>query len=271
MQETHYPCVLTIAGTDPSGGAGIQADIKAISATGSYAASVITALVAQNTQGVQAIQEVPAEFVKQQLDSVLSDLNIQAVKIGMLHHEKIIDIIASLLKKSKLKNIVLDPVMVAKNGCELLPADKVAYLKNNLLSLVDLVTPNIFEAEKILGEKITHLTEMEAAAEKIGSHYGVKVLLKGGHLDSEQAVDVFYDPAHAQPVWFIAKRIVTRNTHGTGCTLSSAIASYLAQGYVLPEAIEKAKQYMTAAIDSGSRLHIGHGCGPVNHFYAVRL
>lgn len=267
MKIINFPCVLTIAGTDPSGGAGIQADIKAITATGSYAASIITALVAQNTKGVQAIEEVSSDFLVKQIDSVFSDLKISAVKIGMLHNEKVIETIENALIKLKPKNIVLDPVMVAKNGCELLPLNIIDFLKNRLLPLVHLITPNIFEAEKIWESKIDNLNKMEQASEELGKYFKLNVLIKGGHLKSEQSPDVLYSFADNHHHWFHAKRIDTKNTHGTGCTFSSAIASYLANDYPLPNAIAAAKAYLTNAIKYGSKMKIGKGAGPVNHFY----
>lgn len=262
-----YACVLTIAGTDPSGGAGIQADIKAITATGGYAASVITALVAQNTQGVQAIQEVPPAFITQQLDSVFHDLDIKAVKIGMLHNANVIETVASAIEKYQAKHIVLDPVMVAKNGCELLLPKTVHFLKERLFPLVDLITPNLFEAEKIIEEKIDSPEKMEIAAKKIGEIFNINVLLKGGHLASSQSSDVIYLKENNKSHWFHAERISTKNTHGTGCSLSSAIASFLAQDYSIDNAIHAAKQYLTNAIQSASTLQIGRGCGPIDHFY----
>lgn len=267
MSRNNYPCVLTIAGTDPSGGAGVQADIKTITATGSYAASVITALVAQNTQGVQAIQEVTPEFVTQQLNSVFSDMTISAVKIGMLHTEAVIEAVAAILEKYEPNYIVVDPVMVAKNGCELLPSSRVQYLKERLFPLVHLMTPNLFEAEKILGEKIENIMQMESAAERMANSYQINVLVKGGHLDTCLSSDVLYSYLDKKHKWFHEERIQTKNTHGTGCTLSTAIASYLAQGYAVSDAVHAAKQYLTKAIHSGSTLQIGRGCGPVDHFY----
>jgi len=269
MKKINPPCVLTIAGTDPSGGAGIQADIKTISANGCYAASVITALVAQNTLGVQAIQEVSADFLMQQLNSVFSDLEISAIKIGMLHNKAIIKTISSTLEQIRPKNIVLDPVMVAKNGCVLLPEEIIDYLKEKLFPLVDLITPNLFEAEKLLGKKIETLNKMESAAEELGKTFNINVLVKGGHLDTQESSDVLYLTKESSHHWFHTARIHTKNTHGTGCTLSSAIASYLAHGHTLQKAIHASKQYLTNAIKSGSMLQIGHGCGPVNHFYLL--
>lgn len=267
MKNNNMPCVLSIAGTDPSGGAGIQADIKTISANQCYAASVITALVAQNTQGVQAIQEVSADFVIQQMHSVFNDLEISAVKIGMLHNENIIEAVSLMLEKIKLKHVVLDPVMVAKNGCELLSLNIIDFLKSRLFSLVSLITPNLFEAEKIIGRKIATPSDMEKVATEIGTQFNVNVLVKGGHLNAAQAMDVLYIAKEASHHWFFAERIQTKNTHGTGCTLSSAIASHLARGFRLQDAINSAKKYLSNAIQSGSTWQIGQGCGPVNHFY----
>lgn len=270
MHKTHLPCVVSIAGTDPSGGAGIQADIKVISATGSYAASVITALVAQNTCGVQAILDVPAVFVQQQIDSVFSDLTIDAVKIGMLHNAEIIDVVARALERYKPTHIVFDPVMVAKNGCALIAPNTIDILKQRLLSLCTLLTPNLPEAEKLTGQSIVTLSEMESAAALIGKQFSVNVLLKGGHYIGEQSSDVLYFQKYASFHWFHAQRVQTKNTHGTGCSLSSAIASFLVQNVDLVEAISRSKKYLTCAILSGSTQSIGNGCGPVDHFYFLR-
>ncbi len=267
MEKNNYICVLTIAGFDPSGGAGILTDIKTISATGCYPVSVIAALTAQNTQGIQAIQEIPTHFVMQQMDSIFSDLEIRAVKIGMLHTKENIEAVSSALEKLKPKNIILDPVMIATDGCKLLPSLDIHFLKERLFPLVDLITPNIVEAEIIIGEKIETLSEMESAAERIANTYNVNILLKGGHLKGKQSSDVLYSKNDFNHNWFHEKRINTKNTHGTGCTLSSAITSYLAQGYTLQNAIFSAKKYLTKAIGSGSTFQLGSGCGPVNHFY----
>lgn len=264
------PCVVTIAGTDPSGGAGIQADIKTIAATGGYAASIITALVAQNTQGVQAIQEVPVAFITKQIEVVFSDLTIAAVKIGMLHNKEVIAAIAAALEKYQPDFIVLDPVMVAKDGSTLLDLATIDYLKNRLLPLVTLITPNLFEAEKIVGHPITDTESMAKAAAAISQQFNIHVLLKGGHLATPDSSDVLYLRAAQAPLWFEAKRIASQNTHGTGCTLSAAIASYLAQQYDLATAVKMAKAYLTQAIAMGSRQRIGKGRGPVDHFYFMR-
>ncbi|MES2997730.1 MAG: bifunctional hydroxymethylpyrimidine kinase/phosphomethylpyrimidine kinase [Pseudomonadota bacterium] len=258
--------VLSIAGTDPSGGAGIQADIKTLSATGSYAASVITVLVAQNTQGVQAIQEIPLTFIQQQIDAVFTDLSIAAVKLGMLYQEDIIRLITDNIKKYHPPFIVLDPVMTAQSGDCLLKANAVTAL-TDLFPFVTLITPNIPEAEILLNQKIRDQEQMKSAAIQLAKTYKVSVLLKGGHLDSDDSPDILYDNAKGKIYRFDSPRIDTLHTHGTGCTLSSAIASYLAQDYDLHQAIHKAKAYLYQAIDAGKDLNIGKGKGPVNHFY----
>jgi hydroxymethylpyrimidine/phosphomethylpyrimidine kinase len=258
--------VLSIAGTDPSGGAGIQADIKAISATGSYAASVITALVAQNTTGVQGIHAVPVGFVKQQLDSVCTDLTIHAVKLGMLHTANIMQDVVDALEHYQLPHVVLDPVMVAKNGSPLLDASLITCLKKTLFSHATLLTPNVPEAEKITGTSIKTTQHMRDAARSISQQYNTHVLLKGGHLDASHAHDVLCTTS-GETTWFESPRIITHNTHGTGCTLSSAIASFLAQGKSMVDAIHHAKNYLYHAIASGSKQSMGQGHGPVDHFY----
>jgi hydroxymethylpyrimidine/phosphomethylpyrimidine kinase len=267
--NNNFPSVVSIAGTDPSGGAGIQADIKAISATGSYAASVITVLVAQNTQGVQAIQEIPLHFIQQQIDVVFTDLSIVAVKLGMLYQEKIINKIAENIKKYRPPFIVLDPVMTAQSGDLLLKTNAVLAL-SHLFPLATLITPNIPEAEILLNKKISNQKQMEAAARYLAEQHKTSVLLKGGHLTGTDASDVFYDKLTKKVVSFTSPRIDSPHTHGTGCTLSSAIASYLAQGYALQEAIYRAKNYLHQAIMAGKTLNIGKGKGPVNHFYYLK-
>ena len=270
MNKKNPSCVVSIAGTDPSGGAGIQADIKAISATGSYAASVITVLVAQNTCAVQSILEIPAAFVEQQFVSVFSDLRVDAVKIGMLHQAAIIEVVACALERYQPLHIVFDPVMVAKNGCALIDPDTIELLKNRLLPLCTVLTPNIPEAEKLAGRSIVSTTDMEEVAVSIGQQFDVNVLLKGGHFQGDQSSDVLYDKNQASLHWFHASRVHTKNTHGTGCSLSSAIASYLSQDLTLIDAISKAKHYLTQAILSGSSWSVGQGCGPVDHFYFLK-
>jgi hydroxymethylpyrimidine/phosphomethylpyrimidine kinase len=263
------PCVLTIAGSDSSGGAGIQADIKAMSATGSFAASVITALTAQNTLGVQAIHEIPLGFVEAQLNSVFSDLNIAAVKIGMLANKEIMMAVAASLKKYHRGVVVLDPVMVSKNGFPLIENSVLPVLKNELLHTATVITPNVVEAEKLLDCTIITATDQSNAAKSLGEEYKINVLVKGGHMQCSGSDDVLYQYHDKSFAWFHADRVDTKNTHGTGCTLSSAIASYLAQGNTLAESINKAKLYISNAIEAASRVNIGKGCGPVEHFYFV--
>lgn len=270
MNNNNFPCVVTIAGTDPSGGAGIQADIKAISATGAYAASVITALVAQNTQGVQQIVPVSEDFIHAQMQSVFSDLEVHAVKIGMLLDAGIIALISSELEKIKVPQVILDPVMIAKDGSVLLDLDTITFLKKSLLKCVTLITPNLFEAEYLSNFSITGLPEMEWVAKQIGQECQTNVLVKGGHLNSNESPDILYMVAEDSCHWFHAKRIPTKNTHGTGCSLSSAIASYLAQGRCLIDAVGSAKQYVSMAIEAGARYSIGQGCGPIDHFYFLK-
>ncbi|MEO8402408.1 MAG: bifunctional hydroxymethylpyrimidine kinase/phosphomethylpyrimidine kinase [Gammaproteobacteria bacterium] len=266
-KNKQYHCVATIAGSDPSGGAGIQGDIKTISALGCYAISIITALTAQNTQGVQGIQEIPPEFVQQQMDSVFTDISIDSVKIGMLHNTKIIDAVVAGLQKYQPRYIVLDPVMVSKNGSLLLQENTIAVLKEKLFPLVTLITPNLVEAEKLLGESIMTTADMEQAAKKLGRQFNINVLVKGGHLVSTQSSDVLYMKNEQHCEWLQADRIDTQQTHGTGCTLSSAIASFLALDYSLYDAVLNAKQYLTKAIEVGSEFQLGRGAGPVGHFF----
>lgn len=269
MSIKNRPIVLTIAGTDPTGGAGIQADIKAISANGCYAASVITALVAQNTCGVQAIHTIPTTFITQQLESVFSDLDVAAIKIGMLHDVETIQVVAQALKKHPAHHIVLDPVMFAKNGNALLRQDAVFALKQYLFKQATLITPNISEAEALIDSKIDSRQAMLNAAVLIGDQYGCYVLIKGGHLKNEDAIDVLFDPEHGTTCWFEEKRICTKNTHGTGCSLSSAIAAKLAIGLPIKEAIYQAKKYLTNSIMAGKDHTLGQGAGPVEHFYFI--
>lgn len=267
MKKCNFPCVVSVAGTDPSGGAGIAADIKAISATGAYAASIITALLAQNTQGVQAIVEVSIDFIRQQFHSVFNDLDIAAVKIGMLHNAAVIDAVFAELKQLQAKNVVLDPVMVAKGGDILLELSAIDSLKKNIIGSVNLITPNMPEAERLLAAKISSQADMVAAAIELGKGLNLNVLVKGGHLEISQAPDVLYIKNEDRCYWFEEERIDTKNTHGTGCSFSAAIASYLAQEFSLYDAVVAAKAYLTKAIKSGAANQIGKGFGPVDHFY----
>ncbi len=257
---------LTIAGSDSGGGAGIQADLKTFSALGAYGASVLTALTAQNTRGVQAILDIPPDFVAAQVDSVFSDLRIAAVKIGMLSRPTVIEAVAAGLLRHQARNIVLDPVMVATSGDRLISPEAVAMLRSRLLPLADLVTPNLPEAAEMLGEPLAG-TEAESAEQgrrllALGCR---AVLVKGGHAAGPESVDLLVAPDGIRR--FAAPRHATRNTHGTGCTLSAAIAAGLAAGLGLPDAVEGAKRYLTEAILAADRLAIGGGSGPVHHFH----
>lgn len=272
--QTHKqpPISLTIAGSDSGGGAGIQADIKAMSATGSFACSVITALTAQNTLGVSAIQPISSHFVKAQLESIFSDFNVNSVKIGMLSDPETISMIASLLKEYQLKNIVLDPVMVATSGDVLLQRDAISTLVNELVPLADVITPNLYEAQVLLNNEIQNtpktLFELEASAKELLGLGSKSVLLKGGHMDTPQSTDIWVTSNTCEH--FEKERVHTQNTHGTGCTLSSAIASYLAQGHEMKKAIDLAKCYISQAIQSAQNYQLGKGSGPVDHFYMLK-
>ena len=255
---------LTIAGSDCSGGAGIQADIKTMTMNGVYAMTAITALTAQNTTGVRAIQEATPAFLKEQLDAVFEDIFPDAVKIGMVSSSDLIRVIAERLRHYGAKNIVVDPVMVATSGSSLMKTDAVQTLIDELLPLSTVITPNIPEGEILSSEKIESRDDMERAAKRIGDTYGCAVLLKGGHRVND-ANDLLYAGGEMQ--WFEGKRIDNPNTHGTGCTLSSAIASNLALGHSVPEAVKLSKEYVTDAIRHAPGL--GHGCGPLNHFCRI--
>ena len=256
--------VLTIAGSDSSGGAGIQADIKTMTMNGVYAMSAITALTAQNTTGVRAIQEVTPELLKQQIDAVFEDIFPDSVKIGMVSSSELIDVIADRLKFYGAKNIVADPVMVASSGSALMKTNAVETLTKELLPLATLVTPNIPEAQGLSGIVIKSKEDMLSVAKYIGDTYGCAVLLKGGH-SSGNANDLLY--ADGKYHWFEGKRIDTSNTHGTGCTLSAAIASNLAKGYALPESVQRAKEYISGALSAG--LNLGQGSGPLMHNFSL--
>lgn len=256
---------LTIAGSDCSGGAGIQADIKTMIANGVYAMSAITALTAQNTTGVFDIFEVSPEFLQEQLDAIFIDIYPDAVKIGMVSSPELIDVIAKALKKYEAFNIVFDPVMVATSGSKLISDEAVEELKKELLPLASVITPNIPEAEVLSGIKIDSEELMEEAAKKIFNMYGCNVLLKGGHSIND-ANDVLFDGQNI--TWFKGKRIDNPNTHGTGCTLSSAIASNLAKGEDLVSAVKHAKNYISGALSA--MLDLGKGSGPMNHGFAIK-
>lgn len=264
-----YPRVLTIAGSDSGGGAGIQADIKSISATGGYAASAITAVTVQNTIGVSAVHAVPVEILGGQIDAVLSDIGADAVKIGMLHSEEVIMCVKQKLIDHGVKNIVLDPVMVATSGHKLIEDEAIAVLIRELVPMARVITPNIPEAEIMAGEKIRSQADLPAIARKLSCGGKVSVLMKAGHLTEEDLTDIFYNAEKDTCIELHSKRIHSANTHGTGCTLSSAFASYLAQGLDLDDAARAAKDYIAKAIEAGAEYEIGHGHGPVDHFWRI--
>ncbi len=252
--------VLSIAGSDCSGGAGIQADIKTMIMNGVYAMSAITALTAQNTLGVAGIYEVDPEFLAQQLDAVFGDIFPNAVKIGMVSSSELIEVIADRLKKYKPENIVVDPVMVSTSGSKLMKTDASATLMRELLPISSLITPNIPEAEILSGKVIKNGEDMIVAAEYISKTFGCAVLLKGGHSIND-ASDILYD--NNEYCWFEGRRINNPNTHGTGCTLSSAIAANLAKGFKIKEAVKRSKDYISKALEA--QLDLGMGSGPLDH------
>ncbi len=257
--------VLTIAGSDSSGGAGIQADIKTITVHKMYAMSAITALTAQNTTGVYDILDATPDFVANQLDCIFNDIFPDSVKIGMVSNCDIIEVIAQKLKEYGAKNIVLDPVMVSTSGHNLITDDAQNTLIKKLLPLADIITPNIPEAEVLSGIKIKDEKDMVMAAHKISEFFDGAILIKGGHLVND-ATDLLY--CNGNEKWFSSERIKNPNTHGTGCTLSSAIACNLANGYSLEESIKNAKAYLTGALKD--MLNLGKGSGPLNHSYIVK-
>ena len=254
---------LTIAGSDSGGGAGIQADLKTFAAFGVYGTSVITAVTAQNTLGVQGIYELPPEFVALQIDSVLTDIGADAVKTGMLPNSEIIEAVCEKIKQYRVEKLVVDPVMIATSGHRLINPEAQTILIGKLIQLAYLVTPNLSEAEVISGVKIETIEDMEAAAQKIKHKGAANVLVKGGHLCGD-AVDVLFDGEKF--THYRSERLKSRNTHGTGCTFSAAITAELAKGNELKSAVKAAKKYITDAIRYSYR--IGKGSGPVNHFYA---
>lgn len=266
--KKHYKRALTIAGSDPSGGAGIQADLKTFSACGCFGTSAIVAVVDENTVGVTGVHPVPVEFVTGQVRSVLDDIGTDAVKIGMLHSSELIRAVRDTLAPYALRNIVLDPVMVATSGDALLQKEAVATLRDELIPAARVITPNIPEAELLLGRKLDDQRTLPDAARELSHNGGgVSVFLKAGHLNDEELVDIFYNAETDEILPLRSRRLATRNTHGTGCTLSSALAAFLAQGCTLNDAATKAKEYIAAAIEAGAAYEIGHGHGPVHHFF----
>lgn len=264
-EMTEVRNALTIAGSDSSGGAGIQADIKTMTLNGVYAMSAITAMTAQNTKGVTAIEEASPEFLGKELDAIFTDIFPDAIKIGMVSSKDLIEVIERKLKEYGAKNIVVDPVMVATSGAKLLKDDSIETLKETLFPLADILTPNIPEAEILVGYHIKTEKDMEKAAKEISQKYNSATLLKGGHYLND-ANDYLY--VDGEGTWFYGERINTENTHGTGCTLSSAIASNFAKGFDMKTSVKMAKDYISKALASG--LNLGKGSGPMNHAFDIK-
>ena len=260
--------VLSIAGSDPSGGAGIQADLKAFSARGVYGMAVLTALTAQNTQGVSGVHPVPPQFVADQVEAIFADIRVDAVKIGMIANAEIAEAVANALARHRDVPIVLDPVMIAKGGAALLAADAVDVLTRRLLPLATVLTPNLPEAAALLHEAEAKSREdMARQALALADLGTAAVLVKGGHLEGGESPDVLASAGTL--IWFEAERLPTKNTHGTGCTLSSAIAAEIAKGLPLPDAVASAKHYLAGAVAAAGQLSVGSGHGPVQHFHAL--
>jgi hydroxymethylpyrimidine/phosphomethylpyrimidine kinase len=266
-QTSQYPRLLTIAGSDSGGGAGIQADLKTFSALGCFGMTAITALTAQNTTGVRAIHGVPPDMLTDQIDAVLEDIGVDAVKIGMLHSPDIVQAVASAIDRHGLQHVVLDPVMVATSGAVLIDSPAIAMLVRELFGRAVLITPNLDEASLLVGRALTNEADMQAAAHELLAKGARAVLIKGGHLAGEVVSDLL-QAAGTAPHWMRAPRIATANTHGTGCTLSSAIAAHLALGLSLIDAVEAARTYVRGALAAGASVKTGQGGGPLNHGFA---
>ena len=286
MSKKKYNRVLTIAGSDSGGGAGIQADIKAISAMGCYAASAITAITVQNTLGVEAVHAVPLEILEGQIDAVLSDIGADAIKIGMLHSAEVVNLVADKIEQYGIRNVVLDPVMVSTSGHRLIEESAIDHILKRLLPLARVITPNIPEAEILYAKltatqnpeteeqenskiKITSEEDFPKVAKTLSYNGKVSVMLKAGHLSGDDLVDYFYNSEDDTITQLPSRRVYTQNTHGTGCTLSSAFAAALARGEDLTSAAISAKKYIERAIISGADYKIGNGHGPVNHFWII--
>ncbi|HYW57775.1 MAG TPA: bifunctional hydroxymethylpyrimidine kinase/phosphomethylpyrimidine kinase [Polaromonas sp.] len=265
--DFEYPRVLSIAGSDSGGGAGIQADLKTIAALGCYGMTAITALTAQNTQGVRSIHGVPADMLRDQIDAVVEDIGVHAVKIGMLHAPEIVRTVAAAIDRHGFSNVVLDPVMVATSGAVLIDSPAVDVLVRELFSRSALVTPNLDETALLVGRAIQNPDDMERAARELLAKGARAVLIKGGHLPGETVIDLLLK-AEGLTHWMEAPRIHSANTHGTGCTLSSAIAAGLALNQSLVEAVESARSYVRGALQAGASVKTGAGSGPLNHSHA---
>jgi hydroxymethylpyrimidine/phosphomethylpyrimidine kinase len=265
-----YPRLLSIAGSDSGGGAGIQADLKTFSALGCYGMTAITALTAQNTTGVRAIHGVPPQMLRDQIDAVLEDIGVDAVKIGMLHSPDIVQVVADAIDRHAMPCVVLDPVMVATSGAVLIDHPAIAALVRELFGRAVLVTPNLDEASLLVGRSLSSENEMQDAARELLAMGARAVLLKGGHLAGDVVSDLLLTAIDA-PHWMRAPRIHTANTHGTGCTLSSAIAGHLAMGYSLMDAVKAARAYVRGALAAGASVKTGQGSGPLNHGFAPQV
>lgn len=262
-----YKRVLSIAGSDPSGGAGIQADLKTISACGCYASTAITAVVDENTLGVYGIHPIPASFVQGQIRSVLDDIGADAIKIGMLHSAEMVHAVTEILSRYPIRNIVLDPILSATSGDKLLQDEALSILKKELIPQVRIITPNIPEAEILLNTRITSKSDLKRVIKDLSCKGKVSVYLKAGHLSEETLTDVFYNAEADEIYELTSKRISTNNTHGTGCTLSSALASFLTYNISLKDAVYRTKKYMNQAIRQGAAYQMGKGHGPVHYFF----
>ncbi len=264
-----YSRVLTIAGSDSGGGAGIQADIKTISACGCYASSAITAITSQNTLGVVSVHALPVEVIESQIDAVLSDIGADAIKIGMMHSAQVVEMVCRAIDRYQPSVVVVDPVMVSTSGHRLIEESAIEMLRRELIPRATLITPNIPEAEILLGRTISSQSDLPSAARDLLSAGANSVFLKAGHLTEDLLTDLFVE-SDGTLHELSSQRIYTKNTHGTGCTLSSALASFYARGYAPLEAARLAKEYLTAALLSGSSYEIGGGHGPVDHLYKLR-
>ena len=264
---SRYPRLLTIAGSDSGGGAGIQADLKTFSALGCYGMSAITALTAQNTTGVRAIHAIPPQMLRDQIDAVIEDIGVDAVKIGMLHAPEIVQVVADAIDRHQLRQVVLDPVMIATSGAVLIENEAVKALVQQLFPRVQLITPNLDEAGFLVGYTLKNEADMESAADQLLGVGARAVLIKGGHVSGVTVADLFVN-SQGQKWWLRAPRIHSPNTHGTGCTLSSAIAAYLALGDPIEQAIEKSHAYIRQALQAGAHVRTGSGSGPLNHISA---
>lgn len=267
MDKDRFYTVLTIAGFDGSGGAGIQADLKTFSALGCYGTTALTAIPIQNTVGVRSVYEIEASCVKDQIKAILDDIAINAVKIGMLHNQNVIESVADILNQYSVSNIVLDPVMVAKSGDMLLLPNAIATMKKLIFPITTVLTPNLLETSKLVGYEILTKADMEKAALYLLEMGLQNVVVKGGHLDGNCDDCLAIKNSSIEIHWLSSQRIQTKNTHGTGCTFSAAIASFLAKGFTVFESVSLAKQYLTKSIEAGANIKVGQGNGPVHHFH----